>query len=212
MTEKLLRAKHWQLFTIVIGLPFLINFIYAFYVISQLIGRGATNPFGEFMFISPLISVFPHLFFTAWEYAVIKGLRSRLGADVKVPFTSVKIFIVLGGILFPILSLAFGYISMQNSLHEPNYINPLPWLIIMAPLYILAAFSTIYAYVYIAKVIRCAETGKNEKFQIYGGDFALIWFWFIGIWFLQPRITKVLNKPISLGEGADITLDEGEIV
>jgi hypothetical protein len=45
-----------------------------------------------------------------------------------------------------------------------------------------------------AKTITSVEMKKETHFSDYIGDFFLIWFFPVGIWFLQPRINRLLEE------------------
>lgn len=42
-----------------------------------------------------------------------------------------------------------------------------------------------------AKTIKIVEVQKSVKFVDFAGEFFLLWFFPIGIWFLQPKIKKL---------------------
>jgi len=42
-----------------------------------------------------------------------------------------------------------------------------------------------------AKTIKTAEVQKPVSFGDFAGEFFLLWFFPIGIWFLQPKINKL---------------------
>jgi hypothetical protein len=42
-----------------------------------------------------------------------------------------------------------------------------------------------------AKTMKSVELGRMAKFGDYAGEFFLIWFSPIGVWFLQPRLNKL---------------------
>lgn len=45
---------------------------------------------------------------------------------------------------------------------------------------------------FVAKTITSVEMKKESHFSDYIGDFFLIWFFPVGIWFVQPRINKII--------------------
>jgi hypothetical protein len=63
----------------------------------------------------------------------------------------------------------------------------------------LPGFYVFYALLYYisfpARTLKSIENGKKADFGEYFGDFFLIVFLPIGIWFLQPRINKVTQGP-----------------
>jgi hypothetical protein len=59
------------------------------------------------------------------------------------------------------------------------------------PLHLLALISFLYLQIFVSKNLVSAETGKSASFSAYLGTSLLIWFWPIGVWFVQPRINRL---------------------
>ena len=55
-------------------------------------------------------------------------------------------------------------------------------------------FAFIYCILYTAKTLKTVEKGEKVETSEYIGAFFLILFLPIGIWFLQPRINKIINN------------------
>ena len=49
-----------------------------------------------------------------------------------------------------------------------------------------------YLIWFIAKSIATIENGRIVGFDIYSGNFFLLWFFPIGIWWMHPKIRKIL--------------------
>lgn len=68
----------------------------------------------------------------------------------------------------------------------------------------LPAFYGLYAFLHLlafpAKVLKSIEQGKLASFADYVGYFVLILFWPIGIWFIQPRINRVVAEQVLVEE------------
>jgi len=45
-----------------------------------------------------------------------------------------------------------------------------------------------------SKSLVMVETGRRAKFYDYAGPFFLMWFFPIGIWFIQPRINRLYSQ------------------
>ena len=67
--------------------------------------------------------------------------------------------------------------------------RPMPTL--MEPFHWVAAFCMLYNLYFVSKTLAMAETGKAVSFRDYVGPFFLIWFFPIGLWFIQPRINRI---------------------
>ena len=59
-------------------------------------------------------------------------------------------------------------------------------------------FAIAHIFVYPVKELKSIELNRDAKFKDYWRLFLLMIFWIIGIWFIQPRLNKVIkNKAIS---------------
>jgi uncharacterized RDD family membrane protein YckC len=56
-------------------------------------------------------------------------------------------------------------------------------------------FCMLYLLYFVSKNLVLAETRKPASFPDYAGPFFLIWFFPIGIWFTQPRINRLYERP-----------------
>jgi hypothetical protein len=45
-----------------------------------------------------------------------------------------------------------------------------------------------------AKTLKSAEMQREAHFSDYIGDFFLLWFYPVGIWFIQPRINRIVQE------------------
>jgi hypothetical protein len=57
----------------------------------------------------------------------------------------------------------------------------------------------------VAKNLVKAETGKRVTFYDYAGPFFLLWFFPIGVWFIQPRINQLYAEKHNAGASAEAT-------
>ncbi len=158
-----LALKHWQVFLIL-----LIGIVLSNFTIY------------EDQFSTIIIRVFGFVIYSLWPIIVGNELNQLLPKRVTVNFNFflINVFICLGT-LATILMLSDGE-GMTFS-----------------GVYALPFFYVFYAYLYClafpAKLLNSIETGKEVSLGKYIGDFFLIVFLPIGIWFLQPRINKILS-------------------
>ncbi len=52
-----------------------------------------------------------------------------------------------------------------------------------------------YDLYFVSKNLVLAETSKSASFYDYAGPFFLIWFFPVGVWFIQPRINRLYGQP-----------------
>ncbi len=56
------------------------------------------------------------------------------------------------------------------------------------------AYCLIYLAIFFAKLLTALEFGRVEKFDSYAGNFFLIIFLVVGVWWIYPKITRFLAK------------------
>ena len=64
----------------------------------------------------------------------------------------------------------------------------------MVPMHLLAMLGIFYALVFTANRLTTLERKQQVSFFDYSGPFFLLWFFPIGIWFIQPRVNKLLGN------------------
>ena len=75
------------------------------------------------------------------------------------------------------------------------FCSPKPALMTRTFLFQLVAVTCMFYNLYfVSKNLVVAETGKPASFHDYAGPFFLIWFFPIGIWFIQPGSTEYMQR------------------
>lgn len=164
--KKILNLKHWQLFILIV------------------LTGAWTSP-------SPLQEIIRFIGLTTfliWIYSI--GIYGQIKLEsLKLPTLKTKLF-KLNIVAFPILLLFLGLISPER-----NYGTELSFLeIILIPFGIYMFFALIYSVVFACKTITMIELKKEVNFSDYLGNFLLMLFLIIGIWILQPKITKLIAE------------------
>lgn len=84
-------------------------------------------------------------------------------------------------------------------------ISPIPYIIYTVnntlsghefnlPLHFGIMLMMFYVIIYAAKTLKTAELKRETSISEYLDEVFLLWFYPIGIWFIQPRIQKIINK------------------
>jgi hypothetical protein len=60
-------------------------------------------------------------------------------------------------------------------------------------IHMLAAFCIFYDIYFVSKSMVLAETGSPASFRNYAMQFFLVWFFPIGIWFIQPKVNSIMR-------------------
>jgi hypothetical protein len=182
MLDRLLKAKHWQLFTILIGGMVIMQIT----MFASIIGaRPGDTPWGFFLlpfFILLLIAI---LF--GWQYAIIIKLKEKLPTGIQMPHQRIKLFFVI-----PVVYMMILVIFMASVFTIRVVVTPGPLFALIVPVHLFSMFCIFHTMYFAAKTIKCVETKSNNSFGEFAGEFFFIWFFPIGIWFLQPRINKIV--------------------
>jgi hypothetical protein len=191
-----LTLKHWQLFLLLIGVPFIAEIL--------LIGVTITSRDPRVVFsYFPFVMILPMGLFTAWFYSLGTNLFKRVPLTVKMSLTRFKIFLFFQ-VAYMLFFMVFMAGFFSNMTLEGNT-NPAIFVFIF-PLHFFAMFCIIYCLYFNAKALKAIELKRPVSFGDYAGEFFLLWFFPIGVWILQPRINRLIDstpeEPIdSLFEG-----------
>ncbi len=194
MIEKVLKAKHWQLFLLIFGIPMIFQFILMGSMISGISSGNNSNP--ELMFnyfkIFPLIMILFMGVFFGWFYSIGVGLDRKIPDELKLKVGRFKIFLLIPVIY--ILFFSIIIVTMMNGMRitggEPN-----PAIFgLIVPLHLFSMFCIFYCLYFVSKTIKTAELQRKVEFGDFAGEFFLIWFYPIGIWFIQPKINRMIEE------------------
>jgi uncharacterized membrane protein YeiH len=114
-----------------------------------------------------------------WFYAIGSAFYNKLRDKGKLNFRIFQISAIT-----PILALLVGGLIRDSLKNNPSVI-----LIIS----LLALFAIFYCINFAAKVIAIFERNQSVGFADYADNFFLLWFFPIGVWFIQPKIQKLLK-------------------
>ena len=187
----LLRAKHWQLFIILFGIPFLAQFVFIGSVISHIESEGS---FTTFPIVFPIVMVVWTGIFFGWLYVTGINLYKKLPSTVTMSLKLFKIFIAIPVIyILFICVFVFGFFdsSVLNGATPGAGI-----FLFIVPIHLFSMFCIFYCLYFVSKCLKAVEWQRPVTFSDYAGEFFLIWFFFIGVWLIQPRINKLFNEGI----------------
>jgi len=200
MMNNLLKAKHWQIFLFIYGLPL-------FYQI-MLIGSTASSSIGSnklntetvlkslsFNLLFVMISI---LLFLYWIWCVGIGLNNKLSKELKIRTGKFKNFLIIIALYFIIILLYIWVIMnswISNNIFHTFTDNgvSLSVFILFFLFNVLVIFCFSYSCYFVAKTLKTAELQEKGNYSNYVGDFFLIWLFPIGIWFIQPRINNLFS-------------------
>lgn len=195
------KAKHWQLFLFMFGIPILSQMFVMGNMISQI---GENNP-PDMSFMLKYFSLLPFIMvlflgtFFGWFWSIAIGLKHKIPQEIKMKTTKFKIFFFIP-LVYILLFVTLLGISMSwivtgvNSGIQPNFVNIGLFISIIFPLHFFSMFCIFYCLYFVAKTIRTIELQRECSFSDFAGEFFLIWFYPIGIWIIQPRINKIAEE------------------
>lgn len=187
MIEKFLKAKHWQIFMLTFGLPFLIQIIM---ILMTIIGNDPMI----MMNIFPVIMILFLGGFLGWFWSIGVGLQIKVPNDVKMKVKKFKVFLIIPLIYMLFISISVG--SMFNATFTGQ--EPSPGMIgsmvgIIVPLHLFSMFCIFYCLYFVAKTFKTVELQREVTFSDFAGEFFMIWFFPIGIWIVQPKVNKMIE-------------------
>lgn len=176
-----LMLKHWQLFGLLLGIPMIFQFISLGAIITS-------NDPTKAMFFFPIIMVlFVGLFFS-WFYTLGTNFHKKLPLSAKMNLTKFKIFLFIPVAYMLLISVFM--VKMFSDIADGGQSNPAVFALIV-PLHLFSMFCIFYCLHFNAKALKSVELGRPVTFNDFSGEFFLLWFFPLGVWFLQPRINKI---------------------
>lgn len=164
--NSVLTAKHWQIFLFLLLAMALGNFT----IEGQPLLTSILNSIGLLIIIS-------------WPLVLGLELYRYLPERIELGIT----LFIINGLLILLSITAIMVISNGQGMNFSG-----------SGLIALPVFYFMFAYLHIqffpGKVLKSIESGRAASFVDYIGYGVLIWFWPIGIWFIQPRINKAVKE------------------
>ncbi len=124
MIAKFLKAKHWQLFTLMFGIPILFQLIMMGTLFLNINSQTSLNPteiFNIMKFFPILMILYMGVFF-GWFWSIAIGLQRKVPESIKMKTMKFKIFFFIPLVYILCISLFIGGLFsgiMQNGI-EPS--------------------------------------------------------------------------------------------
>jgi hypothetical protein len=198
MTEKFLKAKHWQLFLLTFGIPMLFQIVLMITMFANI--SSGNNPDVSFMFnymmFFPIIMILLIATQFGWFWSMAIGLQSKVPENVKMKVKKFKIFFFIPLIYLILISIFIGVATnlMLESGKAPSVGLIMSLVAIIIPLHFFSMFCIFYSLYFVAKTYKTVELQRQVSFSDFVGEFFMIWFYPIGIWIIQPKINKMFEN------------------
>jgi len=173
-----LRAKHWQIFLVTFGIPFLVEAIFLTAIFSSLINDRNADPtivFGFFRFFPVIMLLFMAGSF-GWFWSVAIGLQKMIPATIKMKTTMFKAFFFIPLIYITGVMTAVGFFFNSNTLQATN--EPPFWLFgafaVIIPLHLFSVFCIFYCLYFWLKPSKQSNCKEKSPSAILLASF----FWY----------------------------------
>lgn len=213
LTERFLRAKHWLIFLLLFGLPFLFQIIMMVAVIASVGNeiRNGRQPdpatfMGPFFILFALVMVIVGATLFGWFWSIAIGLQEKIPANARMRTGMFKVCF-----FFPLVYISLfmiGITAMMISLSSlvENGVQPPLTLIfgsmaIIFPLHLVAMFCMFYCLYFIAKTLKTVELQRATTFSDFAGEFFMLWFYPVGVWIIQPKINRMVEDESGISIG-----------
>ncbi|MDA3823787.1 MAG: hypothetical protein PF450_14415 [Bacteroidales bacterium] len=208
MIERLLKAKHWQLFLLVFGLPFVFYIGWMISFVSGIVDSSMDNFSSDYpielfnkMTILLVLMLIPIGIKYAWFWSMGMGLQKKLPHEMTMKTNRFRVFFIIPIVFmlfyYLFLSLFFGDTEWIDHLESIEEIQNIGMIVLGFFFFILLSlfvtFCTFYQYWFKAKTIKSSVLKKEAVFSDFVGEFFLLWFYPIGVWILQPMINKLVE-------------------
>jgi len=168
----ILKLKHWQIFLI--------------FCLGSLTSNFTLE---NEEFVTAVINAFGLIIYFFWYFSVGLELTEYLPPRIELPKT---LFIINAFLL--LLSFSVILILFDGSFTGTGLLSFL-WIGYLT-------FAMFQFMLFPSKTLKTIEPGQEATFGQYVGYFFLMIFWPIGIWFIQPKINKIIKAADNNGEHA----------
>jgi len=166
-----LRAKHWQIFLVLVGVPYIATFAEYILVGEQSLQRLDDSR----LLLLGVLTALEMIGFLSWFWFIGSFLCSIVRPTLrpKTRFFSVAM-------AYPVI---YGFTV-------PKLFRSAPSAVIL-PLHLFALACLTYVFYFVSKCLSLAETGRPKSFSRFAGTFFLLWFFPIGVWIIQPKVNRL---------------------
>jgi hypothetical protein len=170
-------ARHSQVFAFLMGLSFVAGLMI---VLSEPAGSngGITIP-------TLIIAELAWVCFVVWFWCLGSFLYSLVKPNLRLSLPFFRFALV-----YPLVYMAVFQIIPFEKL-------TLGYGLAVFPFHLFAVFCLFFDLKFVSKSLALAETGRETSFYDYAGPIFLLWFFPLGIWFVQPRINRLYAALIS---------------
>ncbi|NVJ58825.1 MAG: hypothetical protein HWE27_00465 [Gammaproteobacteria bacterium] len=175
-----LKLKSWQVFCILVLMPATLQII-----LMPKVEPGMPIPLNVFQTTFPILMIVFITCFMSWFWSIGTGINKLINVDIRPKVSKFELSIYYSVSYMFVVTLLIAFVL---DLSQPTGYESL-----IIPFHLLAMFSVFYCVYFIAKNLAMAEKNERLTFTDFAGTFFLIWFYPVGIWFVQPRVNKLVK-------------------
>ena len=190
--ERILKAKHWQIFILILVLPLIIEV----FIMPDLLARESVNDFRMIMAIRIILLVGGAF---VWFWSIAIGLQKKMNIALKMKTRKFKVYFFITFLYF-VLILGFLGLGQGFSIGSDIYYGQAPSggfiggvVGLIVPL-LFPIYCLFYFFYFTSKSIKTFELNSTIKISDYIGFFFGIWFLPIGIWIIQPKVNRLIQN------------------
>jgi hypothetical protein len=192
-------TRHWVLFILTVGIPFVAYFGWLFSFLSSFSYNYEPDIDAMVRGISIyiILALVSSLIYYGWLWSAGVGLQKYLPENLRMNTAFFKVSI-LYPVIFGVLYLSFVTWLLSKGVENLEHIDLdpgiLPFFLLTIPLGLFAAFCAFYAFWFAGKTVKTMELQREVKFSDFVAEFFLFWFYFVGVWIIQPKINKKVRE------------------
>jgi hypothetical protein len=197
MINYFLKAKSWQIFILTFGIPVIFQIVFMSSIVYGFLESAAPDPekFMFFMKFMPLLILLYSGILFGWIWSLGVGLQNKVPSNIKLKVKKFKVFFTITMMYIGIVSILLFYLinAMPVIDIDPNPVVFGGFIGVFIPVHLFSMFCIFYAMYFVSKTIKTVELQRDVEFGDFAGEFFLIWFYPIGVWFIQPKINKLAH-------------------
>ncbi len=158
-------------------------------VLTMIFLSFSASPFFDLI---PYVIVFSSVISSCWFYVAGEELYKRLPADRQFDLQRYRWFVIIPALATIAVTVAPGSIGETADID------------LSRPIQLIGLAMGIANDVTLAKALVAVETKKKVTFGEVVGDFFLLLFFFIGVWWIQPRMTNLIDNETTIDPDAPL--------
>lgn len=172
-----LRAKNWQIFLLLLVIPTIAEFTALGAIPTRIRSWHDFGP-GALSFIGVMVLYL--LCFLAWFGSMGLFFDSLVKPEFRMQTQFFRFSLVYPAVY---MSIFFLMIILDGGFPS--------WIV---PLHLACMLCVFYLLYFVSKNLVLAETSKTASFYEYAGPFFLLWFFPVGVWFIQPKVNRLFAE------------------